>query len=158
MTRSTSSGQALRVAYCMKYAKATKFHGKSGEPSRPALPVHGSEMFPDTHLAPDTPRRAEARLQPVLFDDGRPVVSRVAVDRVHACFCSPARVGCRYPVVTSWVSMEHWSRCAQTIMRMLAMKNIVVMNRPLESLCKPSIGPETDTNISFVPDQGGSRV
>ena len=39
------------------------------EPSRPALPVHGSEMFPDTHLAPDTPRRAEARLQPVLFDD-----------------------------------------------------------------------------------------
>jgi hypothetical protein len=41
-------------------------------------------------------------------ETGRSVVSRVAVDRVPVCFCSPARGGRCYPVVTSWVSMEHW--------------------------------------------------
>src|ERR1700688_4180945 len=54
-----------------------------------------------------------ARLQPVPFEDGRSVVSRVAVDRVTVRFCSPARGGCCYPVVTSWVSMEHWLQGSQ---------------------------------------------
>jgi hypothetical protein len=46
-------------------------------------------------------------------ETGRSVVSRVAVDQVPVCFCSPARGGRCYPVVTSWVSMEHWLRGSQ---------------------------------------------
>src|ERR1700730_18264038 len=60
---------------------------------------------------PDT--TADQRLQPVPFEDGRSGVSRVAVDRVPVCFSSPAQGGCCYPVVTSWVSMEHWLRGSQ---------------------------------------------
>jgi hypothetical protein len=37
--------------------------------------------------------RKRLGLQPVPFKDGRSVVSRVAVDRVPVCFCSPARGG-----------------------------------------------------------------
>jgi hypothetical protein len=56
---------------------------------------------------------AEARLQPVPFDDGRSVVSRCAVDRGPSISVHQLRLDVATPVVTSWVSMEHWLRGSQ---------------------------------------------
>jgi hypothetical protein len=56
---------------------------------------------------------AEARLHPVPFEDGRSVISRCAVDRGPSISVHQLGLDVATPVVTSWVSMEHWLRGSQ---------------------------------------------